>query len=89
VSFWRFSSLQSFNCTAAAHAQNQTPVQYLLTIEQIIEDDYPVPSYLADVFRKREGWIVTPQAAADARALLRSMRLTEMVRFLTLCNSLK
>jgi RNA exonuclease 1 len=63
---------------SAAHAQNQTPVQYLLTIEQIIEDDYPVPSYLADVFRKREGWIETPQAAADARALLRSMRLTEM-----------
>jgi RNA exonuclease 1 len=50
--FWRFSLLQSFNCTAAEHAQNmQKPSQYLLTVTigQVIEDDYPVPSYLADV----------------------------------------
>ncbi|KAF8259317.1 ribonuclease H-like domain-containing protein [Lactarius quietus] len=36
--------------------QNKGPVQYLLTLEQMVENDYPVPSYLAD----------TPQVAADA-----------------------
>lgn len=34
----------------------------------MIENDYPVPSYLADVFEKPDGWIETPQAAADAES---------------------
>ncbi|KAJ2920031.1 hypothetical protein MD484_g489, partial [Candolleomyces efflorescens] len=37
------------------------PTQYLLTLEQMIENDYPVPSYMADVFQKPEGWVETPQ----------------------------
>ncbi|KAI9445645.1 hypothetical protein BJY52DRAFT_1206691 [Lactarius psammicola] len=42
------------------------PAQYFLTIEQMVEDDYPIPSYLADVIQKSEGWIETPQVAAGA-----------------------
>ncbi len=34
----------------------------------MVENDYPVPSYLADVFQKPEGWIETPQLAPDAEA---------------------
>jgi len=37
------------------------PTPYLLTLEQMVENDYPVPSYLADVFQKPEGWVETPQ----------------------------
>ncbi|KAJ7282559.1 ribonuclease H [Mycena rebaudengoi] len=39
------------------------PAQYLLTLEQMVENDYPVPSYMADVFQKPAGWIETPQEA--------------------------
>jgi RNA exonuclease 1 len=35
--------------------------QYLLTLEQMIENDYPIPSYMADVFQKPEGWVETPE----------------------------
>jgi hypothetical protein len=33
----------------------------------MVENDYPVPSYLADVFSKPDGWIETPEADADAK----------------------
>ncbi|KAI9435894.1 hypothetical protein BJY52DRAFT_1207341 [Lactarius psammicola] len=42
------------------------PAQYLLTVEKMVENDYPVPSYLADVFQKSEGWIEMPQVVAGA-----------------------
>ena len=35
--------------------------QYLLTLEQMIENDYPIPSYMADVFEKPPGWLETPK----------------------------
>jgi len=35
----------------------------------MIENDY-VPSYLADVFEKPDGWIETPEADPDADAKL-------------------
>ena len=43
----------------------------------MIENDYPVPSYLAYVFPspKPEEWIETPQVAADKRVLTLSMQL--------------
>ncbi|KDR67520.1 hypothetical protein GALMADRAFT_258141 [Galerina marginata CBS 339.88] len=41
------------------------PTQYLLTLEQMIENDYPIPSYMADVFEKSEGWLETPQPAEN------------------------
>ncbi|KAI0248416.1 hypothetical protein BJV78DRAFT_799137 [Lactifluus subvellereus] len=50
---------------AAERAGNKDPGQYLLTVEQMIENDYPIPSYLADVFKNPDGWIETPQAATD------------------------
>jgi RNA exonuclease 1 len=48
--------------TTAERAGNKDPAQYLLTVEQMIENDYPVPSYLADVFKKPDGWIETPES---------------------------
>ena len=39
------------------------PAQYMLTLEQMIENDYPIPSYLADVFEKPPGWVETPQSS--------------------------
>ncbi|KAH9930557.1 ribonuclease H-like protein [Amylocystis lapponica] len=46
----------------------KTPLRYLLTIEQMVENDYPVPSYLAEVFEKPTGWVET--AVTDAASLL-------------------
>ncbi|KAF9462298.1 ribonuclease H [Collybia nuda] len=37
------------------------PAQYILTLEQMIENEYPVPSYMADVFEKPKGWVETPE----------------------------
>jgi RNA exonuclease 1 len=37
------------------------PARFLLTLEQMIENDYPIPSYLADIFEKPTGWVETPQ----------------------------
>ena len=34
----------------------------------MVENDYPVPSYLADVFSKPDGWLETPEADPDANA---------------------
>ncbi|KAH9484836.1 putative exonuclease [Psilocybe cubensis] len=41
------------------------PTQYLLTLEQMIENDYPIPSYMADVFEKPTGWMETPQPTGN------------------------
>ena len=32
----------------------------------MVENDYPVPAYLADVFQKPEGYMETPPVSADA-----------------------
>jgi hypothetical protein len=64
---WRAEKETPIGCQehiSAERTQNKNPAQYLLTIEQMVEYDYPVPSYLADVFQKPEGWIDTPQVAA-------------------------
>ncbi|KAH8999593.1 hypothetical protein EDB86DRAFT_2908694 [Lactarius hatsudake] len=53
---------------SAERTQKKNPAQYILTTEQMVENDYPVPSYIADVFTKSEGWIETPQAAVDAES---------------------
>jgi RNA exonuclease 1 len=34
----------------------------------MVENDYPVPSYLADVFPKPDGWIETPETDPDPDA---------------------
>ncbi|KAH7102788.1 hypothetical protein BKA62DRAFT_698831 [Auriculariales sp. MPI-PUGE-AT-0066] len=42
------------------NSSSQDPTPYLLTPEQMIENEYPVPSYMADVFTKPLGWVETP-----------------------------
>jgi hypothetical protein len=56
--------------STAERSAKKDPTQYLLTVEQMIENDYPVPSYLADVFSKPDGWVETPEADPDADAKL-------------------
>jgi RNA exonuclease 1 len=49
---------------------NKSPVHYVLTVEQMIENDYPVPSYLADVFEKPPEWIeIAQQQEVDDESL--------------------
>ena len=36
----------------------------------MIENDYPIPSYMADVFDKPSGWVETPQPVAESILLL-------------------
>lgn len=36
----------------------------------MIENDYPIPSYMADVFDKPDGWVETPQPVAESILLL-------------------
>ncbi|TFY76484.1 hypothetical protein EWM64_g7526 [Hericium alpestre] len=45
---------------ASERATERNPLQYILSVEQMIENDYPIPSYMADVFEKRPGWVETP-----------------------------
>ncbi|KAN0138097.1 hypothetical protein V8E53_003986 [Lactarius tabidus] len=55
-------------------SHSATPGAVLLTVEQVVENDYPAvpaPSFLADVFQKPEGWMELMQ-----KGLIRSMRLT-------------
>jgi RNA exonuclease 1 len=56
----------------------------------MVENDYAVHAYLADVFQKSEGWIETPQVSSDAEGPPTVYAVDcEMVHSLTSCNSLK
>ena len=44
-------------------------MRYMLTLEQMIENGYPIPSYLADVFEKPPGWVETKVEAVDETLL--------------------
>ncbi|EPS94830.1 hypothetical protein FOMPIDRAFT_58761 [Fomitopsis schrenkii] len=46
-------------------AWEKTPMRYILSTEQMIENDYPVPSYVAEVFEKPPGWAETPQPSTS------------------------
>lgn len=48
-----------------AEINKTDPTQYLLSLEQMIENDYPIPSYMADVFEKSTGWLETPEPTAN------------------------
>nr|VWP02055.1 Thioredoxin 1 (Trx-1) [Ganoderma boninense] len=50
-------------------AQDKSPIRYLLTLEQMVENGYPIPSYLAEVFEKPSGWVETKVAKVDATLL--------------------
>ena len=52
---------QFFTCYIAESKKREGPAQYVLSLEQMIENDYPVPSYMADVFQKPPGWVETPE----------------------------
>lgn len=55
----------SYRTPAAERAQEKSPMRYLLTKELMIENGYPMPSYLAETFEKPAGWVETKVAAAD------------------------
>jgi RNA exonuclease 1 len=42
------------------------PALYTVSLEQMIENEYPIPSYMADVFQKPPGWVESPQAPAES-----------------------
>ena len=37
------------------------PAQHVLSVDQMIENDYPVPMYMADVFQYTPDWRQTPK----------------------------
>ena len=62
------------------------PTQYLLTLEQMVENEYPIPSYMADIFQKPEGWVETPEPNTKPGSNLKGQKIyaidCEMVSFL-------
>jgi RNA exonuclease 1 len=82
-----FFSLQSFIIIYLYYSgthEERKPGQYFLTVAQMVENDHPVPSYLANVFHKSEGWVETPQLPLMLKTSIRSMRLTEKLCILSL-----
>ncbi|KAH7907300.1 hypothetical protein BJ138DRAFT_1014736 [Hygrophoropsis aurantiaca] len=59
---------------ASERAFDKDPSLYLMTLPQMIENDYPIPSYMADVFEKPPGWVETPQPAVESILLLPTER---------------
>ncbi|KAG9316876.1 ribonuclease H-like domain-containing protein [Chiua virens] len=55
---------------ASERAFDKDPSLYLLSLQQMVENDYPIPSYMADVFEKPQGWVETPQAITESVLLL-------------------
>ncbi|KAF9067519.1 hypothetical protein BDP27DRAFT_1328740 [Rhodocollybia butyracea] len=48
--------------TKASESHTPNPSEYILNVEQMIENEYPIPSYMADVDNERPpGWVETPQ----------------------------
>lgn len=56
---------------ASERAQEKDPLRYQLSTEQMLENDYPMPSYVADVFEKSEGWVETPHVEDEEPVLKR------------------
>ena len=46
-----------------AETNKMDMTQYVLMLEQMIENDYLILSYMADVFKKPAGWVETLQPA--------------------------
>ena len=57
---------------STAEILKDSPAQYLLTLEQMVENEYPIPSYMADIFQKPPGWVETPEPQNQAEASLHS-----------------
>lgn len=46
---------------SSAERGSSDPSEYVLSVEQMIENDYPIPSYMADVDNEKlPGWVETP-----------------------------
>jgi hypothetical protein len=54
-----FAVISALTISFVAEPHNADPTQYLLTLEQMIENDYPIPSYMAEIFPKSAGWVET------------------------------
>ena len=50
---------------AAERALGKDPAQYVISLQQMVENDYPIPSYMADIFQKPPGWVETPEAPKE------------------------
>ena len=50
----------------AERIAEKDPSSYVLTLEQMIENDYPIPSYMADIFEKPPGWVETPEPERES-----------------------
>lgn len=50
----------------AEREQENSPLTYIIPTERMIESEYPIPSYIADVFEKPVGWVESPNAPGDA-----------------------
>lgn len=37
------------------------PAKYVLSAEEMCNNEYPIPSYMADVSQLGEGWVETPE----------------------------
>ena len=78
-----FFSITASDTLAAEHGREKTPMRYVITLEQMVENDYPIPSYIADVFEKSAGWVETPKPVDDAGKYPRILSMDcEMVRLL-------
>ncbi|KAF7305777.1 Ribonuclease H [Mycena chlorophos] len=56
------AELKKRSAANAQRTRDKDPEQYTLTVEQMVENEYPIPSYMADVFQKPDGsWIETPK----------------------------
>ncbi|TFK50197.1 ribonuclease H-like protein [Heliocybe sulcata] len=75
---------QRVQCTTE-RAFEKSPARYLLTLEQMVENDYPIASYMSSAYVKAEGWVETPepgissslQATSPVYAIDCEMCLTE------------
>lgn len=80
---------------AAERIAEKDPSLYVLTLEQMIENDYPIPSYMADIFEKPPGWLETPEPERESLLVLPAQKQRpkvyaidcEMVRALLLLSS--
>lgn len=50
-------------------------MRYILTTDQMVENDYPVPSYVAEVFEKSPGWAETPQPSTSSQSAEKQPRI--------------
>ena len=50
----------------AERTLEKDPARYIISLEQMVENDYPIPSYMADIFQKPPGWVETPEAPMES-----------------------